>query len=141
MTEKKTLLIVDDDPEIRTALRTVLERKGYRVLMAADGNTGLALAESEAPHVVIVDMMMPKKSGFLVLEKIKRRGADSPKVIMITGNEGSRHRAYAELLGVDDYIRKPFTFDRLLESVERLCPAQEPEPTAGEAPGPEAKEN
>jgi DNA-binding response OmpR family regulator len=60
---------------------------------------------------------------------------------MITGNEGSRHRAYAELLGVDDYIRKPFSFDRLLESVERLCPAQGSEPVTGEGPAPERNEN
>ncbi len=125
MAEQKTLLLVDDDPEIRNALRTVLERQGYRVLTAADGNMGLALAERESPHIVIVDMMMPKKSGFLVLEKLKQRAEGSPKVIMITANEGSRHRAYAEMLGVDDYIRKPFAIDKLLESVQRLCPTRD----------------
>ena len=132
MPDQKKLLIVDDDNEIRNALRTVLERRGYRVLQASDGNMGLALAETEAPDLVIVDMMMPRKSGFLVLEKLKR-GGEGPKVIMITANEGSRHRAYAELLGVDDYIRKPFALDKLLESVERLCPARAAEPPAGEA--------
>src|SRR4051812_21301574 len=130
MTPTKTILLVDDDAEIRNALRTVLERRGYRVLQASDGNMGLALAEREAPDLVIVDMMMPKKSGFLVLEKLKRESGAGPKVIMITANEGSRHRAYAELLGVDDYIRKPFAIDKLLESVERLCPSREPEPPA-----------
>ena len=70
-------------------------------------------------------MMMPKKSGFLVLEKLKARGG-GPPVIMITANEGSRHRAYAEVLGVDDYIRKPFAMDKLLESVIRLCPPHDP---------------
>jgi DNA-binding response OmpR family regulator len=130
MSDRKTLLIVDDDPEIRNALRTVLEKKGYRVLLAADGNMGLALAETEAPQLVIVDMMMPKKSGFLVLEKLKRHDEEGPKVIMITANEGSRHRAYAELLGVDEYLRKPFALDKLLECVERLCPARDAEPPA-----------
>ena len=122
MAERKTLLLVDDDPEIRNALRTVFERRGYRVLQASDGNMGLALAERESPDIVVVDMMMPKKSGFLVLEKLKQRPENCPKVIMITANEGSRHRAYAEMLGVDDYIRKPFAMDKLVESVERLCP-------------------
>ncbi len=122
MPEQQTMLIVDDDPEIRNALRTVLEKKGYRVLVAGDGNAGLALAETEAPNLVIVDMMMPKKSGFLVLEKLKRDQGTGPRVIMITANEGSRHRAYAELLGVDEYIRKPFALDVLLDAVERLCP-------------------
>jgi DNA-binding response OmpR family regulator len=122
MADTKTVLIVDDDPDILSALRTVLERKGYRVLTASDGNMGLAVAEREAPQLVIVDMMMPKKSGFLVLEKLKSRPDGAPKVIMITANEGSRHRAYAEILGVDEYIRKPFEMNRLLEAAERLCP-------------------
>jgi DNA-binding response OmpR family regulator len=125
MANTKTVLLVDDDPDIRSALQTVLERKGYRVLTASDGNMGLAVAERESPHLVIVDMMMPKKSGFLVLEKLKSRPEGGPKVIMITGNEGSRHRAYAEILGVDDYIRKPFEMARLVEAAERLCPLGE----------------
>jgi len=120
MADTKTILLVDDDREIVTALRTVLERKGYRVLTAADGNAGLAVAERENPHLVVVDMMMPKKSGFLVLEKLKSTPENKPKVIMITANEGSRHRAYAEMLGVDDYLRKPFALDKLLERVEEL---------------------
>lgn len=125
MAETKSILLVDDDPEIRNALATVLSRRGYRVLQASDGNMGLSLAERESPDLVIVDMMMPKKSGFLVLEKLKSRGANSPRVIMITANEGSRHRAYAEMLGVDDYFRKPFAIDALLESVHKLCPLGE----------------
>ena len=120
MADTKTILLVDDDREIIAALRTVLEGKGYRVLTASDGNAGLAVAERENPHLVVVDMMMPKKSGFLVLEKLKSTPEKKPKVIMITANEGSRHRAYAEMLGVDDYLRKPFALDKLLERVEEL---------------------
>ena len=120
MADSKTILLIDDDREIITALRTVLEGKGYRVLTAADGNSGLAVAERENPNLVLVDMMMPKKSGFLVLEKLKSTPENKPKVIMITANEGSRHRAYAEMLGVDDYFRKPFALDRMLERVEEL---------------------
>src|SRR5262249_39113889 len=70
---------------------------------------------------VIVDLMMPRKGGYLVLEAIKAR-PDAPPVVMITANEGVQHRAYAERLGVDDYLRKPFALDRLLASVERPCP-------------------
>jgi len=65
-------------------------------------------------------MMMPKRSGFLVLEQLRRSRPVPVKVVMITANEGSRHRAYAEMLGVDDYIRKPFAMDRLLATVQRL---------------------
>jgi DNA-binding response OmpR family regulator len=116
----KRILLVDDDAEIVESLRLALESNGYTVLIARDGNQGLALSERENPDLVILDMMMPKRSGFLVLEKM-RRTRDTPlRVIMITANEGSRHKAYAEMLGVDDYIRKPFPMDRLIESVQRL---------------------
>jgi DNA-binding response OmpR family regulator len=125
MAAAKTVLLVDDDQEILHGMRALLENKGYRVMTASDGNAGLIVAEREQPHLVIVDMMMPKKSGFLVLEKLKSRKKDGPKVIMITANEGGRHRAYAEMLGVDDYIRKPFAMDRLLESVRKHCPLDE----------------
>ena len=119
-TSEKRILLVDDDAEIIESMRTVLEAKGYTVMIARDGNQGVALAEKELPDLVVLDMMMPKRSGFLVLERL-RRGQQTPlRIIMVTANEGSRHRAYAEMLGVDDYIRKPFAMDRLLESVKRL---------------------
>ncbi|HJN09591.1 MAG: response regulator transcription factor [Pirellulaceae bacterium] len=117
---KKRVLLVDDDPEIIDALRYALNAKGFETLIARDGNQGLAMAERDDPDLVILDMMMPKRSGFLVLEKLRRTHAVPVRVIMITANEGSRHKAYAEMLGVDDYIRKPFGMDRLLDSVERL---------------------
>ena len=116
----KRVLLVDDDYEIIDSLRMLLEAKGYTILIARDGNQGLAMAEREDPDLMILDMMMPKRSGFLVLEKLRRSRPVPMKIIMITANEGSRHKAYAEMLGVDDYIRKPFAMDRLLESVERL---------------------
>jgi DNA-binding response OmpR family regulator len=116
----KRILLVDDDAEIVESLRLALESNGYNVLIARDGNQGLALSERENPDLVILDMMMPKRSGFLVLEKMRRTRETPLRVIMITANEGSRHKAYAEMLGVDDYIRKPFPMDRLIESVQRL---------------------
>lgn len=128
MAGTRTVLLVDDDADILGAMKTVLERLGYRILTASDGNLGLAVAERESPDLVVVDMMMPKKSGFLVLEKLKSRPELGPRVIMITANEGSRHRAYAEILGVDDYIRKPFDMARLVASVQKLCPLGEGPP-------------
>ena len=116
----KRILLVDDDLEIIESIKVALQAKGYEILIARDGNQGLAMAERENPSLVILDMMMPKRSGFLVLEKLRRTQKDPMRVIMITANEGSRHKAYAEMLGVDDYLRKPFAMDRLLESVERL---------------------
>ena len=116
----KRVLIVDDDPDIIESVRFPLEKKGYDVICARDGNQGLTMAEKDSPDLVILDMMMPKRSGFLVLEKLRRTHDVPIRVIMITANEGSRHKAYAEMLGVDDYIRKPFAMDRLVESVDRL---------------------
>ncbi|MDP7016220.1 MAG: response regulator [Pirellulaceae bacterium] len=118
--EAKRILLVDDDAEIVEAMRYALEAQGHSILIARDGNQGLAMAEREDPDLVILDMMMPKRSGFLVLEKLRRTRETPLRVIMITANEGSRHKAYAEMLGVDDYIRKPFNMERLVDSVAKL---------------------
>ena len=72
--EGKRILLVDDDYEIIESMRHALQSKGYSVTIARDGNQGLALAEREAPDLLILDMMMPKRSGFLVLEKLLRCG-------------------------------------------------------------------
>jgi DNA-binding response OmpR family regulator len=125
----KTVLVVDDDDDICQSIRTVLEADGYRVVTAGDGQQGLAVAEREAPDLVVVDMMMPRQSGFPVLQKLKSSPI-CPPVIMVTANEGSRHRAYAEILGVDDYLCKPFDLAALMRSVRRLCPLSPQEPAA-----------
>jgi DNA-binding response OmpR family regulator len=117
---RKKILLVDDDREIVESMRIALDASGFETIVARDGNQGLAMVEREDPDLVILDMMMPKRSGFLVLEKLRRTRPVPVRVIMITANEGSRHKAYAEMLGVDDYIRKPFAMDRLLDSVSRL---------------------
>jgi DNA-binding response OmpR family regulator len=117
---QKVILLVDDDTEIIESMRAVLENKGYRIMVARDGNAGLTVAERENPDLIVLDMMMPKKSGFLVLEKLKGRPGGLIPTIMITGNEGSRHRAYAEMLGVRDYIRKPFAMEKLVKAIEKI---------------------
>ncbi|EGF29698.1 response regulator transcription factor [Rhodopirellula baltica] len=119
-TSTAKILVVDDDAEIIESVSYALESNGYKVVVARDGNQALALAECEKPQLMILDMMMPKRSGFLVLEKMRRENELPVPVIMITGNEGSRHQAYAELLGVSEYIRKPFAIEKLLEAVDRL---------------------
>lgn len=118
MLDTKTILIVDDDVELSDGLRAVLERQGFRVIQARDGHQGKQAVYAQRPDLVILDMMMPRMGGYPVLEHFKDK-ADAPPIIMITANEGSRHKAYAEYLGVIDYIRKPFAMERLLEAVER----------------------
>src|SRR5947199_8480493 len=118
MADTKTILIVDDDTELSDGLRLMLERKGYRVLQARDGQQGKSLIYQHRPDLVILDMMMPRMGGYPVLEHFRGKD-DAPPVIMIPANEGSRHKAYAEYLGVVDYIRKRLAMDRLLEAVDR----------------------
>jgi DNA-binding response OmpR family regulator len=118
--DRPHVLLVDDDAEILDSMRYALEQSGFRVSVAADGNQGLAMVETLSPDLLILDMMMPKRSGFLVLEQLRRQGNEGLRVIMVTGNEGNRHQQYAELLGVDEYIRKPFPMVRLVESARRL---------------------
>ena len=118
----KTILLVDDDAEVRQAIEAALEPLGSTILVADDGNIAVELAAEKSPDLVILDMMLPKRSGFLVLEKIKRgkKKGEKPYVVMITANPGQRHKAYAQTLGVDDYLLKPFRMERLVETVNRL---------------------
>jgi DNA-binding response OmpR family regulator len=126
MADAKTILIVDDDIELSDGLRIVLEKLGYRVIQARDGQQGKQAVYQHHPSLVILDMMMPRMGGYPVLEHFRGK-TDAPPIIMITANEGSRHKAYAEYLGVIDYIRKPFAMERLLEAVEKaLGPAPSP---------------
>ena len=118
MATGKTVLVVDDDVELSDGLRVVLEKLGYRVIQARDGQQGKQMVYQHRPDLMILDMMMPRMGGYPVLEHFKGK-TDAPPVIMITANEGSRHKAYAEYLGVVDYIRKPFAMERLLEAVHR----------------------
>ena len=118
MAETKVILIVDDDMELSDGLRAVLERQGHKVIQARDGQHGKQAIYQHHPDLVILDMMMPRMGGYPVLEHFRDK-TDAPPIIMITANEGSRHKAYAEYLGVVDYLRKPFAMERLLEAVQR----------------------
>jgi DNA-binding response OmpR family regulator len=131
MADQKLILIVDDDRELVEGVRAVLERQGYRVIQAHDGHQGKQAIYNQRPDLVILDMMMPRMGGYPVLEHFRGK-PDAPPIIMITANEGSRHKAYAEYLGVVDYIRKPFAMERLLETVNKTLasPAPKPSPTS-----------
>ncbi len=121
----KTVLIVDDDYDLVEGIRMVLERQGFRVIRASNGQEGKAAIYNQRPDLVILDMMMPRMGGYPVLEHFKGK-ADAPPIIMITANEGSRHKAYAEYLGVVDYIRKPFAMERLLDTVHKVMNPEPP---------------
>ena len=109
----KKILIVDDDPEVLVSIDQALQAEGALTQTCADGNTAVRICESDPPDLVVLDMMLPKRSGFLVLEKIKRL-PHAPRVVMVTANEGRRHQQYAENLGVDGYLLKPVRLERLI---------------------------
>ncbi|MSU80239.1 MAG: response regulator [Gemmataceae bacterium] len=127
MADPKLILIVDDDYELSDGIRAVLETQGHKVVQARDGQQGQNLIYQQHPDLVILDMMMPRKGGYPVLEHFRDK-KETPPIIMITANEGSRHKAYAEYLGVIDYIRKPFAMERLLEAVDRGLKGETPPP-------------
>lgn len=120
----KRILLVDDDPDILVSLQATFEPTGATIETAANGNKAVELAEANLPDLMVLDMMLPGRSGFLVLEKLKkRRPADKPFVIMITGNQGSRHRMFADTYGVNEYFQKPVKMDKLVSTAERLLGA------------------
>ena len=120
--EGKRILLVDDDSDILTSMQAAFEPTGAVVELANNGNQAVELAEKNNPDVVVLDMMLPGRSGFLVLEKIKAKKPRNAKpfVIMITGNQGKRHQMYAESLGANEYFTKPVKMDKLIATAERL---------------------
>ncbi len=121
------VLIVDDERDVQESMDFALRAEGALTKTVSDGNEAiLACQGDEPPDVVVLDMMLPKRSGFLVLEKIKGY-EDAPIVIMVTANEGHRHQAYAESLGVDEYFLKPVPMQRLVDRTVELLKQQEEE--------------
>ncbi len=118
----KKILLVDDDADIVEAMRTALADSGATVDAASDGNKAIEKIVADPPDLIVLDMMLPKRSGFLVMERIRQQRTPEglPRVIMITGNQGTRHRVYAEALGIDLYLNKPFRMERLLTGITDL---------------------
>jgi len=124
------VLIVDDDPDVRDSIQVAFESAGALTLAVGDGNDAVEVCREEPPDLVILDMMLPGRSGFLALEKIKGEPG-SPAVIMVTANEGRRHQAYAETLGVDAYMLKPVPLASLIEQAGRLLADRTADRTGG----------
>ncbi|MHC4563924.1 MAG: response regulator [Planctomycetota bacterium] len=118
----KKILLVDDDRDVLEAIQAALADTGAEIDLAGDGNTAVEKVTSGQPDGMVLDLMMPKRSGFLVLESIKKGKAktDPPRVVVITGNTGQRHRAWAESLGAEAYFQKPFRMERLVTAITEL---------------------
>ncbi|MDB2687548.1 response regulator transcription factor [Mariniblastus sp.] len=119
------ILIVDDDWEMAKIMSTAFESAGYATTVARDGNEGLAVAETKSPDLIVLDIMMPRRSGFLVLERLRQILESPIPVVVVTGNFGDRHRNYAEVLGVGGYFHKPVKLPVLLEKVNELLTGSE----------------
>lgn len=124
--EEVRVLIVDDDRDVLEAFDAAFQAEGALTQVAMDGNEAVRICREDPPDIVILDMMLPKRSGFLVLEKIKGH-EDSPLVIMVTANEGRRHQAYAESIGVDRYMIKPVPLGRLIDAAAELVAQRDEE--------------
>jgi DNA-binding response OmpR family regulator len=113
------ILIVDDDPDILESFDLAMRADGAKTITSEDGTEAVSAALEHCPDAVILDMMLPKRSGFLVLEELLSMDLP-PIVVMVTANEGKRHMAYAKTLGVAAYLIKPVSLDRLIDTVSCL---------------------
>jgi DNA-binding response OmpR family regulator len=127
----KKILIVEDEPTLLATLRYNLEREGYAVSTAADGEQALALARGERPHLIMLDVMLPKMDGFEVC-RILRRETAAP-ILMLTAKTEEVDKVVGLELGADDYVTKPFSMRELLARVRALLRRAERSPDGGES--------
>ena len=118
----RKILLVDDDHDVLQTLQAAFEPTGCILFTSRNGNKAIEIAQREHPELIVLDMMLPGRSGFLVLEKLKadKLPSEKPYIIMLTANEGMRHQMYAEARGVNDYFHKPASLERLLTRAEEI---------------------
>lgn len=117
----KTILVVDDDPEIVTMLSLRLGKRGYEVLTAIDGNQALETARKAHPDLVILDVMMPGKNGWEVARAIRQDPTtEAIKVVMLTAIGEQVNEMTSPLYGADAHIDKPFEFEQLERTLQTL---------------------
>nr|HEX4315641.1 response regulator [Kofleriaceae bacterium] len=108
------ILVVDDDPEILSMLGTRLQKRGYRVSTASDGNEAISLATKELPDIVLLDVMMPGKSGWEVARTLRQDPATHKiKIVMVTAIGAAVNEMTSPLYGADAHVDKPFEFEKL----------------------------
>jgi DNA-binding response OmpR family regulator len=117
----KTLLVADDDPDIRKIVATAARKQGMRVIEAEDGERALRLIREEMPDAIVLDVMMPKQDGRDVCRKVRTDEATrNIPIVMFTAKDDQADRLVGLELGADDYIAKPFKIDMLMRRVEYL---------------------
>ncbi|HYU14452.1 MAG TPA: response regulator transcription factor, partial [Candidatus Acidoferrum sp.] len=132
----KTILVVDDERHIVDLLRLYLEKEGYAVVAAGDGEEALALHARHDPDLVVLDLMLPRIDGFDVCRELRRRG-DTP-VLMLTARDDDVDKIIGLELGADDYLTKPFNPRELMARIKAILRRVKSEPEGrqdGGAPG------
>jgi DNA-binding response OmpR family regulator len=121
--DQHTILIVDDDPNVRELVRVNCAARGFDVLIAGDGVEALRVVEQRTPELIILDVMMPEMDGWEVCKQIRDRYQDSIRIVMLTAKDTARDKIIGKnILKADEYITKPFDIDELLATVTRLLP-------------------
>ena len=119
MKSPKTVLIIEDEKQVRESIVDILKLKGYKTLEASDGKVGFELAKSKIPDVVLCDIMMPFMDGFETISKFKANSLTKYiKFIFLTAKIEEENRTLGIELGASAYITKPFTVDQLLTAIE-----------------------
>jgi DNA-binding response OmpR family regulator len=115
------ILVIDDDTDIRRLLTVILEQEGHNVASAADGDKALELINKESPDLCVLDVMMPKKDGFMVLKELRSSGQrETTKVLLLTARTAEADWLRGYKLGADQYLTKPFENDVLIKTVDEL---------------------
>lgn len=119
MSERRRILVVEDDLSILTGLSMNLTYEGYEVLQAQDGRTGLARAIDDSPDLVILDVMLPELNGYEVVQALRARGNEVP-VLMLSARGRPNDKIMGLDLGADDYVVKPFGLPELLSRIKAV---------------------
>lgn len=119
------ILVVEDDPAILRGLADSLRRESYEVLTAVDGEAAWRMVEHKSPDLVILDLMLPKLSGYEVCRKMRSKGVNTP-ILMLTARSEEADRVLGLDLGADDYVGKPFSLRELLARVRALLRRAQP---------------
>ena len=119
------ILIIEDDPTIRRGLTDSLVAESYEVLTAADGEVGLRLSQEGHPDLIILDLMLPKRSGYEICRQLRDGGSDVP-ILMLTARGQEADRILGFDLGADDYVTKPFSVRELLGRVRAILRRSNP---------------
>ena len=114
------VLIVDDEPNIVISLEFLMKRKGYQTLVARDGDEALAAVETFRPDLVLLDIMLPRRDGFEVCQRLRADGWTDLKIVMLTAKGREAEMAKGMDVGADSYVTKPFSTRELVDHVARI---------------------